>query len=136
MPDAPRSLCPISLALDIFGDAWTLLIVRDLMFRGLSTFNGFLNAGEGIATNVLTDRLARLESAGLIDKTRDRDDARRFVYRLTPRGADLAPVLVQIVLWSARHTPTDAPADLVAAMAADPAGFADGVRQSLIRPGD
>ncbi len=136
MPDAPRSLCPISLALDIFGDAWTLLIIRDLMFKGLSTFNGFLNAGEGIATNVLTDRLARLEAAGIVDKARDRDDARRFVYRLTAKGADLAPVLVQIVLWSARHTPTDAPAEQVVVMAADPVGFAEGVRQSLIRHDD
>lgn len=133
MPDTPRSLCPISLALDIFGDAWTLLIVRDLMFKGINTFNGFLNAGEGIATNVLTDRLAKLDAAGLIDKTRDRDDARRFIYRLTPKGADLVPVLVQIVLWSAKHTETDAPAEQVSAMAADPIGFAEGVRQSLIR---
>lgn len=133
MPETPRSLCPISLALDIFGDAWTLLIVRDLMFRGMNTFNGFLNAGEGIATNVLTDRLAKLEAAGLIDKARDADDARRFVYRLTPKGADLAPVLVQIVLWSARHTGTDAPAEQVSAMAADPLGFAARIRDSLLR---
>ena len=132
MPDAPRSLCPISLALDIFGDSWTLLIIRDLMFRGMNTFNAFLNAGEGIATNVLTDRLAKLEAVGVIDKTRDAEDARRFVYRLTPKGADLAPVLVQIVLWSARHTPTDAPAEQVSAMAADPLGFADRVRAMVL----
>jgi DNA-binding HxlR family transcriptional regulator len=133
MPDAPRSLCPISLALDIFGDAWTLLIVRDLMFKGMNTFNAFLNAGEGIATNVLADRLARLEACGLIDKTRDPDDARRYVYRLTSKGADLAPVLVHIVLWSARHTDTDAPVEQVSAMAADPIGFADRVKTLLLR---
>ena len=133
MPDVPRSLCPISLALDIFGDAWTLLIVRDLMFKGMNTFNAFLNAGEGIATNVLTDRLAKLEAAGLIDKSRDPDDARRYVYRLTQKGADLAPVLVHIVLWSAKHTETDAPAEQVSAMAADPVGFASRVRESLLR---
>lgn len=133
MPEPPRSLCPISLALDIFGDAWTLLIVRDLMFKGLNTFNAFLNAGEGIATNVLTDRLARLEAAGMIEKTRDTKDARRYVYRLTSKGADLAPVLVQIVLWSARNTETDVPPEQVAAMAADPLGFAERVRESLLR---
>jgi DNA-binding HxlR family transcriptional regulator len=132
MPASPRSLCPISLALDIFGDAWTLLIVRDLMFKGMNTFNAFLNAGEGIATNVLTDRLARLEAAGMIDKTRDAEDARRYVYRLTAKGADLAPVLVQIVLWSALHTETDAPAEQVSAMAADPLGFAQQVRDSVL----
>lgn len=133
MPDAPRSLCPISLALDIFGDAWTLLIVRDLMFKGMNTFNAFLNAGEGIATNVLTGRLAKLEAAGLIDKSRDPGDARRYVYRLTPKGADLAPLLVHIVLWSAQHTETDAPLEQVSAMAADPVGFASRVRESLLR---
>ena len=117
----------------MFGDAWTLLIVRDLMFKGMNTFNAFLNAGEGIATNVLTDRLAKLEAAGMIDKTRDAEDARRYVYRLTAKGADLAPVLVQIVLWSARHTETDAPAEQVSAMAADPLGFAQQVRESTLR---
>lgn len=131
MNGLPRSLCPISLALDIFGDAWTLLIIRDLMFTGRNTFNAFLNAGEGIATNVLTDRLAKLDSSGLVEKTRDTEDGRRYVYRLTSKGADLAPVLVQIVLWSARHTETDAPAEQVRAMRADPIGFADNVMRAL-----
>ncbi len=121
----PRSLCPVSLALDLFGDAWSLLIVRDLMFRGADSYKAFLAAGEGIATNVLSDRLARLESHGIIEKHRDPRDGRRFVYRLTEKGADLAPVIVSIVLWSARHTQTDAPAELVAAMRADPAAFAE-----------
>lgn len=121
----PRSLCPVSLALDLFGDAWSLLIVRDLMFRGTDSYKAFLAAGEGIATNVLSDRLARLESHGIIEKHRDPRDGRRYVYRLTAKGADLAPVVVSIVLWSARHTQTDAPADLVAAMRTDPTAFAE-----------
>lgn len=121
----PRSLCPVSLALELFGDAWSLLIVRDLMFRGTDSYKAFLAAGEHIATNVLSDRLARLESHGIIEKHRDPDDGRRFVYRLTEKGADLAPVIISIVLWSARHTQTDAPAELVAAMRADPAAFAE-----------
>ncbi|PYB76985.1 winged helix-turn-helix transcriptional regulator [Rhizobium wuzhouense] len=124
MTSPPRSLCPIALALDLFGDAWSLLIVRDLMFKGICSFNGFLAAGEGIATNVLTDRLVKLEQAGIITKARDGQDRRRFVYRLTAKGAELAPVLVSMVLWSAKHTPTDAPRDMVAAMAANPQGFA------------
>ncbi|RKE85627.1 helix-turn-helix domain-containing protein [Rhizobium sp. AG855] len=124
MTSPPRSLCPIALALDLFGDAWSLLIVRDLMFKGICSFNGFLAAGEGIATNVLTDRLVKLEQAGIITKARDGQDGRRFVYRLTAKGAELAPVLVSMVLWSAKHTPTDAPRDMVAAMAVDPQSFA------------
>jgi DNA-binding HxlR family transcriptional regulator len=112
----PRSGCPISIALELFGDRWSLLIVRDLMFKGLKTFNEFQNAGEGIATNILTDRLARLEAAGVVAKLPDREDARKYVYRLTPKGIDLAPVLVELVLWSAKHEDTEAPPAVVRQM--------------------
>ena len=124
MPSPARSLCPIALALDLFGDAWSLLVVRDLMFKGIASYGGFLAAGEGIATNVLSDRLVKLEEAGIIEKRRDAADGRRFVYRLTAKGADLAPVLVSMVLWSAKHTATDAPPEMVSAMAGDPSKFA------------
>lgn len=112
-----RSLCPISLALDLFGDPWSLLVIRDLMFRGVSHYNGFLCAGEGIATNVLSDRLARLEASGFVIKAEDPADGRRHVYSLTDKGADLAPVLSAIVVWAAKHTETDADADVVEALA-------------------
>jgi len=114
-----RSQCPISVALEMVGDAWSLLIVRDLMFRGRRTFNEFLNGGECIASNILTDRLARLEDAGILTKRRDKEDARRFVYRLTAKGIDLAPVLVELVQWSARHEETDAPPHVLRAMRRD-----------------
>jgi DNA-binding HxlR family transcriptional regulator len=124
-----RSGCPISLALEIFGDTWSLLIVRDLMFKGFRTFNEFLGAGEGIASNVLTDRLSKLEAAGIVDK-RDHDaDARRFEYRLTRKGIDLAPVIVEIVLWSARHEQTDAPPQIVRAMTSQRAKFLSDIRK-------
>lgn len=113
---ARRSGCPISIALEIFGDSWSLLIVRDMMFKGLRTFNEFAAAGEGIATNILTDRLARLEAAGILAKQPDPTDARRIHYRLTEKGIDLAPALVEIVLWSARYEDTDAPPSIVRAM--------------------
>jgi DNA-binding HxlR family transcriptional regulator len=111
-----RSGCPISIALELLGDPWSLLIVRDLMFKGLHRFNEFQNAGEGIASNILTDRLERLETAGLLTKRRDAMDARRFVYRLTLKGLDLAPALVELVLWSAKHETTDAPAATIREM--------------------
>lgn len=113
---ARRSGCPISIALEIFGDNWSLLIVRDLMFKGLRTFNEFAAAGEGIATNILTDRLARLEAAGILAGQPDPADARRIHYRLTGKGVDLAPALTEIVLWSARYEDTDAPPSTVRAM--------------------
>src|SRR5271156_4407801 len=89
-----RSLCPVSAALDIFGDKWSLLIVRDLMVRGYRTFREFHTAGEGIATNILTDRLHRLQTAGLLTTETDARDRRQTLYRLTPKGIALAPVLL------------------------------------------
>ena len=111
-----RSGCPISISLEIFGDRWSLLIVRDLMFKGLRTFREFAAAGEGIATNVLTDRLERLESADIIRRAPDPKDRRRVIYRLTRKGMELAPVLVEMIVWAARHEATEAPAKTLRAM--------------------
>ena len=123
-----RSLCPISVALEMVGDAWSLLIVRDLMFRGRKTFNDFLGGEEAIASNILADRLARLEDNGILTKRRDKDDARRFVYRLTAKGIDLAPMLVEMVQWSARHEETAAPPQVLRAMRRDRDGFVARIR--------
>jgi DNA-binding HxlR family transcriptional regulator len=124
----PRSGCPIGIALDLVGDPWTLLVVRDLMFKGAKTFQDFLDAGEGVATNVLSDRLSRLEGNGIISKERDETDARRFVYRLTAKGIDLAPVLVDLILWSTSYAKTDAPPAVMRAMRSDREGFIAKVR--------
>jgi DNA-binding HxlR family transcriptional regulator len=107
------------MALELLGDAWSLLIVRDLMFKDRRTYNDFLTGGEGIASNVLADRLRKLEEANVIDKRRDPEDARRFLYRLSPKGVDLAPVLVELIIWSARHEQTDAPPVVVRSMRSD-----------------
>lgn len=125
----PRSGCPISIALELLGDAWSLLIVRDLMFKDRRTYNDFLTGGEGIASNILADRLRKLEGANIIEKRRDPEDARRFVYRLSPKGIDLAPVLVELVIWSARHEQTDAPAAVVRVMRSNRAAFLADVRR-------
>ncbi len=113
----------------MLGDAWSLLIVRDLMFKGRKTFNQFLLAEEGIASNILADRLQRLEAADILEKQLDPQDARRSIYRLTEKGVALAPVLVELVLWSARFEQTDAPPQVVKAMAADRKAFIAGVRR-------
>src|SRR2546422_3558277 len=81
-----RSDCPLNATLEVLGDRWSLLIVRDLMFKGRTTYKDFLAGGEGIATNVLANRLQRLEAEGVIGKGRDAADARRLVYRLTTKG--------------------------------------------------
>jgi len=126
-----RSGCPISIALELLGDPWSLLIVRDLMFKDRRTYNDFLQGGEGIASNILADRLRKLEEAAIIEKRRDPNDARRYLYRLSPKGIDLAPVLVELVIWSARHARTDAPAAVVRSMRSDKAAFIAGIQQRL-----
>jgi DNA-binding HxlR family transcriptional regulator len=128
---ARRSGCPISIALEMFGDHWSLLIIRDLMFKGFRTFNEFRDAGEGIASNILSDRLTRLEAEGIITKGSDPEDARRFIYRLTDKGVDLAPVLVEIVLWVSKHTDTDAPPEVVREMRSNREKFIANIRKHL-----
>ena len=102
-----RSDCPIHFALDVFGDAWSLLIIRDLMFKGRTTYTDFLRAEEGIATNVLADRLLRLEEDGVIGKNSSRE-GRSSRYCLTSKGIDLLPVMIDIIDWSAKHDPKTA----------------------------
>lgn len=122
-----RSRCPISIALELLGDSWSLLIIRDLMFKGRTTFNEFLAGGEGIATNILADRLRRLDEAGILEKSADPSDRRRSLYRLTRKGIDLAPVLVELVVWSATHETTEAPPDVVHRMREHRRAFLAGV---------
>ncbi len=98
-----RSGCPVSIALDMFGDRWSLLIVRDLMVRGYRTFGEFQRSGEGIATNILADRLHKLEAQAILTAEVDRTDGRKLNYRLTEKGIDLAPVLLELLIWGARH---------------------------------
>jgi DNA-binding HxlR family transcriptional regulator len=98
-----RSDCPVSISLEILGDRWSLLIVRDLMIRGFRTFKQFEQSGEGIATNILADRLHRLQSGGIITAEPDKEDRRRISYRLTEKGVDLAPMLLELLIWGARH---------------------------------
>lgn len=113
----PRSGCPVSVCLEVFGDRWSLLIVRDMMVRSHRTFKEFLASGEGIATNILADRLHKLEASGIIAREPDETDARKINYRLTEKGIDLAPVLLELLLWGARHEETGAPCAVMAQMA-------------------
>lgn len=101
-----RSGCPLNASVEMVGDRWSLLILRDMMLRGYQTFNEFLHSDEKIATNILADRLRRLESYGIIETEQDLADGRKTIYTLTPKGIDLAPVLTEMVLWAARHEET------------------------------
>jgi len=92
-------MCPISSTLDILGDKWTLLIIRDLMFKGKKTYGEFLQSEEKIATNILADRLLILEKNGIVEKSAFPGNKVKNLYRLTPKGLDLMPALIEMVLW-------------------------------------
>ena len=94
--------CPITFALDIFGDKWSLIIIRDLLFKEKKYYGEFLNSAEKISTNILANRLVKLESEGLISKTQDTKNLSKFVYCLTQKGKDLLPLVLELIEWSAK----------------------------------
>lgn len=111
-----RSGCPVNMCLEVFGDRWSLLIVRDLMVRGYRTFKQFQESGEGIATNILADRLQKLENSGILTREHEATDGRRINYRLTQKGIDLAPILLDLLIWGARHEQADASCSVILKM--------------------
>jgi DNA-binding HxlR family transcriptional regulator len=112
-----RSGCPVNISLEVFGDRWSLLIVRDLMVRGFTRFQDFVESGEGIATNILADRLKNLQRCGVVTSEKDQEDGRRVIYRLTEKGIDLAPVMLELLIWGAQHENTGAPPAVIAELA-------------------
>jgi DNA-binding HxlR family transcriptional regulator len=123
-----RSGCPLNASVEMLGDHWSLLIIRDMMLCGARTYKEFLECYEGIATNILADRLRKLAAYGIIVAEPDPKDARRVTYSLTAKGIDLAPVLTEMVLWAAAHEETGNQA-LVRQMREDKTKFLAGVRQ-------
>lgn len=105
-----RSDCPIAYSLDLLGDSWSLLLIRDIVFAGKKTFGEFLASDEGIARNILANRLARLEKMGIITKQPHPADKRKELYQLTEAGLDLIPVLLELSRWGAKHEPETADA--------------------------
>ena len=99
----------MSISLEVLGDRWSLLLVRDMMVRGYRTFREFQRSGEGIATNILADRLQKLEAGGIVGREPAVEDGRSMHYRLTAKGIALAPVLLELLIWGAHHQETDAP---------------------------
>src|SRR6266403_6082748 len=101
-----RSGCPLNASVEVLGDRWSLLIIRDMMLRGFRTYKEFLGSYERIATNILADRLQKLIAHGIITTGRDSSDGRKLIYSLTAKGIDHAPVLTEKVLWAAAHEKT------------------------------
>jgi DNA-binding HxlR family transcriptional regulator len=123
-----RSECPLNASVEMLGDRWSLLIIRDMMLRGWRTFKEFLEGYEGIATNILADRLRKLVANGILTAEPDPSDGRRLIYSLTAKGIDLAPVLTEMVLWAAAHENTGNQ-PLVRQMRKDKEKFMAGVRE-------
>jgi DNA-binding HxlR family transcriptional regulator len=103
-----RSQCPISLALDVIGDRWSLLIVRDLMFAGKRYYRELLRSDEGISSNILAERLARLVDVGVLTRTDDPTHKQKAIYSLTPMGIDLLPIVAQLGIWGRKYMPVTA----------------------------
>jgi DNA-binding HxlR family transcriptional regulator len=123
-PPPPRSQCPIACALDVLGDRWTLVVLRDLIFLHKRRYQELLDSNEGIATNILASRLKQLEAAGLVTRQADPAAPRRALYAPTSKALDLLPVLLELMRWSVRHNAnTYVPPQLMRKVKRDSAGF-------------
>jgi len=121
-----RSHCPINFAQEVFGDKWSLLIIRDVMFKGKKYYNEFLSSDEKISTNILANRLEKLEADGLITKTIDKNNNSKKIYALTQKGIALLPMLIEMIAWSAKYdNETETPAEFIHKLEED--------KESLIR---
>ena len=127
--------CPIRFAMGVFGDKWTLLIIRDLMFKGKKYYGEFTDPEENISTNILADRLARLQQVGIATKERDRANGSKYVYRLTPKGMDLLPVMLSIIDWSEKYDDnTEVPRDFIRRLRNDPTGLQKDIKAGMTVP--
>jgi DNA-binding HxlR family transcriptional regulator len=129
-----RSDCPINFALETFGDTWSLLIIREMVYFGKKTYGEFLELEEGIATNILASRLAQLEQKGILVKKPSETDKRKEVYSLTEKGLDLIPILLELASWGAQHDPqTGAPQEWIALVNADKKKMIRLIRETVQR---
>jgi DNA-binding HxlR family transcriptional regulator len=123
-----RSGCPLNASVEILGDRWSLLIIRDMMLRGFRSYTQFLDSYERIATNILAHRLKKLQRYGIVATQQDPLDGRKLIYTLTEKGMDLAPVLTEMVLWTAAHEEHQNP-ELIRQIKKDKQKFLADVRQ-------
>ncbi|WMN60857.1 helix-turn-helix transcriptional regulator [Pseudoalteromonas xiamenensis] len=129
---AKRSDCPISNVLDLVGDKWSLLILRDLLFFAKKSYSDLQNSDEKVASNILSSRLEKLEMDGLISKQQDEKDKRKKIYTLTEKGIDMLPILLEMILWSAKYSPdTNIPLALVTKASNDRDGLLEELRKRI-----
>ena len=127
--DCRQSGCGVAYGLDVFGDKWTLVVVRDMILLCKRHFNELLASPEKMASNILADRLKRLEEECVVTKTQDPENESKFVYELTPKGKELIPLILEVLLWGSKHAPNPtAPAELVRWVKKD----RDGVTKAIL----
>ena len=132
-----RSHCPINFAQEAFGDKWSLLIIRDLMFMGKKYYGDFLSSEEKISTNILAARLEKLEMIGLITKTPDESNYSKNIYALTTKGVDLMPMLLEMIAWGAKYDDkTEAPPQFIKRFKADRDALCIDLLANLKNPSD
>ena len=127
-----RSNCPINFVVETFGDKWTLLVIRDLMFKGKRYYGEFLKSAEIISTNILADRLLRIENHGVITKQKDPEHKSKFIYSLTLKGKALLPIMLEITQWSGTYDAlTNTPKGFMEALKGDKEAVKEGVLAGL-----
>lgn len=110
--NAYRSGCPINQTVELLGDNWSMLIIRDMLFFNKTSYGEFFESPEGISTNILASRLKQLESNGIIEKHIDKRDRKKSIYLLTEKGLSLAPLLTEMLVWGYNNEPGDKPEEL------------------------
>ena len=129
-----RSHCPVNFTLEHFGDKWSFLIIRDLMFKGKRHYNEFLEAGEKVSTSVLGDRLKKLEEMGIITKGEDKVKKSRIRYSLTQKGIDLLPILLEMIIWGGVNDElTESPREFMDQAIKNKEALINQIREELIR---
>lgn len=128
-----RSHCPITFALDSFGDKWSLIIIRDILFRQKRFFKEFSESEENIASNILSNRLEKLENEGIISKTSDSTNLKRYIYRPTEKCLGLLPMLVEMIKWSLLFDKeAQGPKEILDQIKNNPEKFIQSIRERFI----
>ena len=136
MKDGEGKNCPIFFSLEIFGDKWSLLILRDILHFDKQHYNEFLESEEGISTNILADRLKKLEAQGIISKKRDPDNKKQFIYSPTKKCLDLLPIILEIAVWGAKYDPeTKAPPEEMAKIRKNRKEYIESIRAKFKHAG-
>lgn len=129
MKNKNRSNCPVTYALDLIGDKWSLLILRDIILSGKKFYHEFALSDEGISTNILANRLVMLEHSGILLKARDLRNKKRYIYSPTKKGLDLLPIIIAMVQWSAKYDAnTGAPPSEIEKIQQDPDVYMSNIR--------